>query len=81
MLVRSPTFTNSESASISSGSRPDRANVCRACAGLRGLASRAFAASARIWSGVVPQQPPIRLTNPSSMNSPTVAAICSGVSS
>ena len=44
MLVRSPTFTNSESASISSGSKPDSANVCRARAGLRGLALCAFAA-------------------------------------
>ena len=34
-----------------------------------------------MWLGVVPQQPPMMLTSPLAANSPTVVAICSGVSS
>ncbi len=47
----------------------------------RGLASAAASAIALMWSGVVPQQPPTRLTNPAVANSPTTDAIASGVSS
>ena len=36
------------------------------------------AAIARIWSGVVPQQPPTRLSHPSPANSRSVAAIAAG---
>ena len=36
---------------------------------------------AAMWSGVVPQQPPTMLTSPAAANSPTTAAISSGVSS
>ncbi|MNS11741.1 hypothetical protein D3C72_432880 [compost metagenome] len=38
-------------------------------------------AIARIWSGVVPQQPPVILIKPLSANSFKKAAVCSGVSS
>ena len=36
---------------------------------------------ARMWSGVVPQQPPVMLIKPLSANSFKKAAVCSGVSS
>ena len=81
MLVRSPTLTNNESSSMTSGSRPARARRGWSSGLVRGLALRARWQRARICSGVVPQQPPTRLTRPRSMKSPRVSAISSGVSS
>ena len=39
---------------------------------------RPRAAMARMWSGVVPQQPPTMLTRPAAANSPSSAAMASG---
>ncbi len=47
----------------------------------RGAMSFTALAIARIWSGVVPQQPPVILIKPLSANSFKKAAVCSGVSS
>src|SRR5690606_23230880 len=41
----------------------------RAAAGTRGATPLTASAIARIWSGVVPQQPPTRLSSPASANS------------
>ncbi len=45
------------------------------------LLSAAAGAAYRMWSGVVPQQPPTRLMSPSSAKPFRVAAMASGVSS
>ena len=47
----------------------------------RGATSRTASATARTWSGVVPQQPPRRFTKPLSANSRSSAAVSSGRSS
>src|SRR5690606_26184840 len=47
----------------------------------RGGSPRTASAMARIWSGVVPQQPPTRFNSPERANSSRVAAVSSGVSS
>ena len=78
-LVRSPTLTNRESASILNGSRPDRRHALLRSGILRGAIERTASAMARICSGVDPQQPPIMLTKPLWANSLTMAAISSGV--
>ncbi len=56
-LVRSPTSTGRLSTSTSSRSMPET-SVLAWIAGRRGLRPAAAAASARMWAGVVPQQPP-----------------------
>ena len=81
MLVRSPTLTNRLSASIVNGSSPERRIARAGVAGVRGSAPLAAVAIAAMCSGVVPQQPPRRLTRPPVANSPSTAAIWSGVSS
>jgi hypothetical protein len=81
MLVRSPTFTNRLSSSTLSGSRPDRRSAGRTSGGVRGAASSTAAAMAAVCAGVVPQQPPTRLTKPASANSPSTAAVSAGASS
>src|SRR3546814_6273747 len=48
---------------------------------LRGATPSTASAIARMWSGVVPQQPPTKLSRPDSANSFSVADISSGVSS
>jgi hypothetical protein len=81
MLVRSPTLTNRLSSVIENGSRPER-RIAGSMVGTarRGVPSTA-AAMAAMCSGVVPQQPPTRLTNPASANSPITAAVSSAASS
>jgi len=80
-LVRSPTFTNRLSSPMLKGSRPDSRHLTgtldRVRAGDGATASRIR----RIWSGVVPQQPPTILSSPERANSARIAAISSGVSS
>jgi hypothetical protein len=81
MFVRSPTLTNSESSSTTSGSRPDRRSAGRTCGGVRGARPSTVAAIAAMCAGVVPQQPPTMLTKPASANSSRTAAVSSGDSS
>ena len=47
----------------------------------RGATSRTASATARTWSGVVPQQPPSRFTKPLVANSRRSAAVSAGRSS
>ena len=56
-------------------------SAASAGAGRRGDLPPARAASARVWAGVVPQQPPITFTHPSSTNRRILSARLSGVSS
>ena len=63
MLVRSPTFTNRLSSSIVNGSSPESRMAAAGSAGTRGSAPFAAVAIAEMCSGVVPQQPPSRLTS------------------
>ena len=69
MLVRSPTLTKRLSSVIVNGSRPER-RIAGAIGpnSRRGRPSTALAIAA-MWSGVVPQHPPTRLTRPASANS------------
>ena len=80
-LVRSPTLTNSESASTVNGSRPDRRSATGTCGGTRGGVSASSAAIAAMCSGVVPQQPPAMLMKPASANSRSSAEVSAGSSS
>ena len=81
MLVRSPTLTNSESSVMVSGSSPD-SRIAGAISGTsRGALPSTALAIAAMCSGVVPQQPPTRLTSPASANSRTIAAVSVGASS
>ena len=78
-LVRSPTLTNSESASTISGSSPDALSPDLVAGIARGASDATASRMAAMWSGVVPQQPPTRLTKPLRANSPKAAAMSSGV--
>ena len=78
-LVRSPTLTNSEVGSMARGSRPLRRHTGARRAGARAGRPATASAIASICAGVVPQQPPTRLTKPDSANSPSTALISSGV--
>ena len=80
-LVRSPIMVKVLSGRITSGSRPLRIVSWRGGGGRRGGLPRMASAMARMWAGVVPQQPPTMFTQPLSANSPSTAAICAGVSS
>ena len=81
MFVRSPTLTNSESSVTFSGSSPDRRRAGAILAGTCGALPSTALLNMAMWSGVVPQQPPMMLTRPLPANSSMIAAICSGVSS
>jgi hypothetical protein len=78
-LVRSPIIWKFESPRIGSVSRPEK-KVVRARGSASGAGSgrgRTLAtdsAIARMWAGVVPQQPPTMLTRPLVANSPTSAS-------
>ena len=80
-LVRSPIMVKLASGRRISGSRPARRVSPSGCGMGRGALPSAAAATARMWSGVVPQQPPMMLTKPLAANSPSSAAVCSGSSS
>ena len=81
MLVRSPTMMKFESGRTVSGSRPERRSHFSGVARTRGCKSLTASAMARMWSGVVPQQPPTTLSQPFSANSRRSFAIDRGVSS
>ena len=81
MLVRSPTLTNSVSSVTVSGSRPDSRSAGRTSGTTRGVFPATSRAIEAMCAGVVPQQPPTRLTNQASANSATIAAVSSGDSS
>ena len=80
-LVRSPTLTNGISAVSVKASSPESRSRGAICGTVRGVLPAAARAMARMWSGVVPQQPPTILTRPDAANSPISAAIASGPSS
>jgi len=80
-LVRSPTFTNSESLPMLSGSRPARRVLPASVGGLREGSAKVASRMRRMCSGVVPQQPPTRLRNPLAANSRRMLAVSAGVSS
>ena len=69
MLVRSPTFTKRLSSVIVNGSRPDSRMAGATSAGSRRSLPSTACAIAAMCAGVVPQQPPTRLTKPASANS------------
>ena len=80
-LVRSPMTMKLVSGVMVNGSRPDR-RVNGAMAGaVRGASRDTCLTMAARCSGRVPQQPPIRLTQPWRAKSPMTSAMCSGVSS
>ncbi len=64
-----------------SGSRPER-RVYRGNVGtLRGVRPAAAAAMARMWAGVVPQQPPTKLSDSVSISWDRMPAVSGGSSS
>ena len=81
LFVRSPTITNRVWGVIRMGSSPEKEVKSSRVGRDRGAASATAALIARMWSGVVPQQPPTRLTSPAAANSPSSALVISGVSS
>ena len=87
MLVRSPITAKPNSGVMFSGSSPESCNVGgtsvsrdRSCGSDRGLQSRTAVAIARMCSGVVPQQPPTRLSQPFSVQRFSFGVSVSGVS-
>jgi hypothetical protein len=80
-LVRSPTFTNSDSGPTLKGSRPDRRSFFSTWGTLRGVTRLTASAIALMCAGEVPQQPPTIFTRPLRAHSTISAASCSGVSS
>ena len=81
MLVRSPTLTNRVSSVTVTGSRPESRSAAGSSGTSRGARPSTRAAMAPMCCGVVPQQPPTRLSSPESANSPTMAAVSSATSS
>src|SRR3981081_2366184 len=73
-LVRSPTFTKFVDSSIVKGSRPLSRSAGFGAATTRGAMPRTAAASARVVSGVGPQQPPTMVTRPARAHSGGPAA-------
>ena len=80
-FVRSPTTTKPVSGPISNGSRPLKRGRRGRSGMRRGGRPRTASAIARVCSGVVPQQPPTRLTSPSSANSRSSRLVSCGPSS
>jgi hypothetical protein len=80
-LVRSPTFTKSDSGPTARGSSPDRRRRVGRSGMTRGGSPATVSAMARMWEGVVPQQPPTMLAKPASANSRMTFAMASGDSS
>ena len=77
-FVRSPTLTRLVSGRITRGSRPANRGCGSGAGGTRGATPATAAANAATCSGVVPQQPPSTLTQPSSTNSRSTATISDG---
>ena len=80
-FVRSPTFTNSESGPMLSGSRPASRSFFSITGIGRGVMPCTAFAIARMCAGVVPQHPPAMLMKPDSANSRRMSAVYSGDSS
>ena len=80
-LVRSPMMVKLLSGRISSISSPEYRDRRGGGAGVRGGCFHTASAIALMCAGVVPQQPPTTFSQPSRANSPSTAAIDSGVSS
>ena len=80
-FVRSPTMTKFASSKIEKGSRPLKRVTPGRSGTSRGARPRTASAIARVWSGVVPQQPPTRFTRPLSANSLRSELVVSGPSS
>ncbi len=75
-FVRSPIMTKPVSGPISNGSRPLKRGRSGRFGTCLGTVPETAVAISATWSGVVPQQPPTMLTNPSSAkerNSPAVS--------
>ena len=66
---------------IVKGSRPESRIAGASSPNVRGSLPSAALAIAAMCSGVVPQQPPTRLTSPASADSAMIAAVSSGASS
>ena len=82
-FVRSPIIWKFDSGRIASGSSPlkyETSSPEKSGTSRGALPSTAFAIS-RMWSGVVPQQPPTMLTIPEVANSPTNSPVSAGASS
>ncbi len=79
-LVRSPMLTKLVSGRIVRASRPLKRECGSGLGGTRGGRPRTAAAIARMWAGVVPQQPPTMFRNPDSANSRSTGAMSSGPS-
>ena len=80
-FVRSPIITNPVSGPIAKGSRPLHRVRGSGAAIRRGAMPSTAAAICRTCSGVVPQQPPTRLTRPSSANARRNRLVSPGCSS
>ena len=80
-LVRSPTFTNTESAPTFNGSMPARRNCGSITGRSRGLMPVTASAMALMCAGLVPQHPPTILRNALCAHSLICTAMDSGVSS
>ena len=80
-LVRSPIMMKLLSGRSVSGSKPLNRISGSMRGRRRGAVLETASAIARMWAGVVPQQPPTMFNQPFSANSPKVRAIISGVSS
>jgi len=81
MLVRSPIMMKLVSGRIVSGSSPLKLAQPVDRARTRGALPCTACAIWRMYSGVVPQQPPMMLSQPLAANSAIVSAMCSGGSS
>ena len=68
-FVRSPIITKFVSSVITKGSRPLKRLLARPVGSRRGGTPSIAFLIARMWSGVVPQQPPTMFTSPSRANS------------
>ena len=80
-LLRSPTFTNKESAPMLHDSKPERRHSTGSSGIWRGAIFSTVSAIALMKSGEVPQQPPMIFRKPLSAHSLMKPAIFSGVSS
>ena len=79
--MRSPIITKPVSGPISNGSSPLKRGRRGGSGIVRGARPCTAAAIFAVCSGVVPQQPPTRLTKPSAANSPRSALVSPGCSS
>ena len=79
-LHRSPTLTKPVSAPQVRGSSPLSRSRGAMVGSARGGTFCTASAMALMWAGVVPQQPPAKLSSPARANSPSIPAMYSGPS-